>query len=79
VGVKDASKPGNARLSLTLRLVRVTTSVVGKKYYIYYVSAGLVIQHAKRLRRIILTVAPSGSTPPHIISQTARFRKKYSK
>ena len=56
MGVKDASKPTNARVSLTLGRVRVTTSVVGKSITHYILCVSLVIQHAKRMRRTILTV-----------------------
>ena len=36
-GVKVASKPGNARVSLTMRGVRLTTSVVENEYYILHI------------------------------------------
>jgi hypothetical protein len=47
---------GNVRINVTLRRVRVTVVAVEKQYVlnILSVSVALVIQHAKRMRHVVL-------------------------
>jgi hypothetical protein len=53
-------KTGNVRIKVTLKRVRVTTVAV-KKYSVSHIPSecfiALVIQHAKRMRRVMLSVA----------------------
>jgi hypothetical protein len=66
----------NVRKNVTLGRVRVTFVTVNIKYS-EYVFVALVIQHAMRMRRIILSSGLSGCTTfPYIISWTARFLGK---
>ena len=52
------NKTGNEHINVKLRRVRVTIVVAeSNNYYIYSVSVVLVIQHAKRMRLIMLPVA----------------------
>jgi hypothetical protein len=55
--IANVNKAGNVRINVTLRHVRVTIVAVEKQYvlYILSVSVVLVMQHAKRLCRIVLS------------------------
>ena len=62
---------GNARLNVTLRRVRVTIFAVGKSVSITYsecVSVALGIQHAMRMRHIVMCGLSGSTTFSHIIS-----------
>ena len=54
---------GNERIYVTLGRVRVTIIAVEKQYYILCVSVALFMQHAMRMRRIILSTAVRPSVP----------------
>jgi hypothetical protein len=66
--------------NVTVRRVHVTTVAVERKSITYSdcVSVAFVIQHAERMRCIILSSVACLALPHffHIISQTARFSKK---
>jgi hypothetical protein len=51
-------KTGNVSINVTLRCVHVSNVAVEKQYYIFWVcvSVAFVIQHAKRMHRIILVL-----------------------
>ena len=61
-------------IKVTLRRVRITVVVENSKSYSDCVYVALVIQHAKRMRRIILSVA--SSVLPHYLIEGTILEKK---
>ena len=80
VGLSTARKA--VYYNVTLKRVRITIVPVEKQWagvlYVTSVSVALVIQHAKRMRRIMLSSVAWGLAVPYFsaLSQTARISEK---